>query len=413
MPTPQELREKRAQLIEQGRKLVDQPAGEEGRFTAEQEAQYEKIMADVESLRQQIEREERQRELDREAAAEGRARTDPQPDPADATRDMPAEDERQQKVLAAFRSYLSTGYVSGDGAQEFRDLQAGVDTEGGYVVTPQEFVRQLVKFVDDMVFIRGRATKFMVPQAASLGVPSLDADPSDADWTTELATGNEDSAMKFGKRELYPHPLAKRIKISQSLLRRAVMPVEELVRARLGYKFGVTQEKHFLTGSGAQQPLGLFTASSDGISTSRDVSTGNTATSIEFDGLLEAKYTLKAAYWPNAEWLFHRDAVKQIAKLKDGEGQYLWQPSQQAGQPDLLSGKPMMVSEYVPNTFTSGNYVGMFADYSHYWIADALSMQVQRLVELYAETNQIGFIGRLETDGMPVLEEAFVRVTLA
>lgn len=54
----------------------------------------------------------------------------------------------------------------------------------------------------------------------------------------------------------------------------------------------------------------------------------------------------------------------------------------------------------------------MIADFSYYWIADALSMQVQRLIELYAESNQVGYIGRLETDGMPVLEEAFVRVTL-
>ena len=45
--------------------------------------------------------------------------------------------------------------------------------------------------------------------------------------------------------------------------------------------------------------------------------------------------------------------------------------------------------------------------------ADALYMQVQRLNELYAETNQVGFIGRLETDGAPVLEEAFVRLKLA
>jgi HK97 family phage major capsid protein len=52
----------------------------------------------------------------------------------------------------------------------------------------------------------------------------------------------------------------------------------------------------------------------------------------------------------------------------------------------------------------------MYADFSYYWIVDALDMEVQRLVELYAETNQVGFIGRLETDAMPVLEEAFVRL---
>jgi HK97 family phage major capsid protein len=71
------------------------------------------------------------------------------------------------------------------------------------------------------------------------------------------------------------------------------------------------------------------------------------------------------------------------------------------------------MSEYVPNTFSSGNYVGVIGDFSYFWIAEALDMRVQRLVELYAETNQTGYIGRMEVDGMPVLEEAFTRVTLA
>ena len=78
-----------------------------------------------------------------------------------------------------------------------------------------------------------------------------------------------------------------------------------------------------------------------------------------------------------------------------------------------MLGLPVALSEFAPNTFTSGSYVGMVADWSKYWIADALStMQIQRLSELYAETSQTGFIARLETDGMPVIEEAFVRITL-
>ena len=68
------------------------------------------------------------------------------------------------------------------------------------------------------------------------------------------------------------------------------------------------------------------------------------------------------------------------------------------------------MSEFVPNTFTDGNYVGVLGDFSFYWIAEALDMTVQTLEELYARTNQIGYIGRREIDGQPVLEEAFVRI---
>jgi len=218
--------------------------------------------------------------------------------------------------------------------------------------------------------------------------------------------------MDFGKRELSPHPLAKYIKVSRKLLRTSAFDIEGLVRDRLAYKHAVPQENAFLNGSGSGQPLGVFTASNDGISTGRDVSTGNTDTAMTFDGLKEAKYTMKGQYWPRVRWVFHRDGVKQISKLKDGEGQYIWQASVVAGDPDRLLSFPTHMSEYAPNTFLSGNYVGILGDFSFYWIVDALDMEIQRLVELYAASNQIGFIGRMECDGMPVLEEAFVRVTL-
>ena len=101
-----------------------------------------------------------------------------------------------------------------------------------------------------------------------------------------------------------------------------------------------------------------------------------------------------------------------IRKLKDNEGRYLWQPSIVVGEPDRILDFPFIMSEYAPNTFTSGKYVGILGDFTHYWIADSLNMEIQRLNELYSEKNQIGFIGRAETDGMPTLEEAFIRVTM-
>ena len=71
------------------------------------------------------------------------------------------------------------------------------------------------------------------------------------------------------------------------------------------------------------------------------------------------------------------------------------------------------MSELMPNTFTTGLYVGIIGDFAFYWIADALDMEIQRLEELYAANNQVGFITRAKSDGMPVLEEAFARVKLA
>lgn len=398
-----ELRRKRAELITQARQIIDAAEAEKRDLTAEDHKKYDDIMSEVDNLGASIERVEKQEKLEAELNA---STTEPnKPDPGGGPED------RSKKEMDIFRRWL----ISGPDVLtvEERALQVDVDVQGGYLVPPQEFITKLIQAVDDEVFIRQLATGQRITKSDSMGAPSLDADPADADWTTELQTGSEDSTMALGKRELTPHPLAKRIKVSNKLLRISAIPVEDLVRQRLAYKVAIPQEKAYLTGSGAGQPLGVFTASAQGISTSRDVSTGNTATSIQFDGLFEAKYTLKGQYWKNAVWFFHRDALKQVAKLKDGDGQYIWEPAVQSGQPDRLLGFPFKMSEYAPNTFTTGLYAGILGDFRHYWYVDSLDMTIQRLVELYAETNQTGFIIRYEGDGMPVLEEAFVRVKLA
>ena len=398
-----QLREKRAKIVADMRALHDKAGADKRDLTDEEVGEHDRLFGEQDKLRGQIQSEERQAELDREMAA--RHAED------EAKRGKGKEQTKEQREMALFRQYLSGDPEAARGA--LRSLQAGSDTEGGYLRPPMEFLRELIQAVDDAVFVRRGARKFEVTQSASLGVPTLDTDLDDADWTTELQTGNEDTAMRLGRRELTPHPLAKRLKVSKKLLRSSALPIEGIINQRIAYKLGVTEEKAFLTGSGQQRPLGVFTASSDGVPTSRDVSTGNTTTSITFDGLIECKYSVKAAYWPRASWTFHRDAIKQLVKLKDGEGQYIWRESVRAGEPDTLLGRPIDISEFAPNTFTTGLYVGLFCDWSFYWIVDALDLTIQRLIELYAETNQDGFIIRAETDGMPVLAEAFARVKLA
>lgn len=395
-----DLLAKRASMILQARAMLEKCEGEKRDFDAAEQANYDAIFADVAKIDVKI---ENIRKLGTVDTDEFRSTEPIRPDSGRSAAEVDAE-----KQSRAMETYMRTGVI----APELRALQADSDVAGGFMTTPQQFVNRLIKAIDNQVFIRQWATSNPVTTAQSLGMPYLANDPDDADWTSELGTGNLDSAMSFGKRELFPHPLAKRIKISNKLLR--LNPdVEQLAIDRLSYKFAVSFEKAGMTGNGANRPLGVFTASADGVSTGRDVSTDNTTTAFTADGLKNAKYTLKGAYWPRAKWVFHRDAVKMLAKLKDAENRYLWQSSVQLGQPDMLEGIPLFTSEYAPNTFTAGLYVGILGDFSYYHIADALDFGMQRLNELYAETNQTGFIGRLESDGMPVLEEAFVRVKLA
>jgi len=440
--TLKEISEERTKLVTQARQINDKAGAEKRDMTPEETGQFDKAMADADVLDEKrqvlIKAEARSDWLKQQGDPAGR-RTEPTTANTAPKNNAITDDERREiswgegystrrsvplfrkngesiphatdEYRQAFGGWLSNGFTGLDGDQT-RALQADINVTGGYLQAPMTMVAELLKFVDNAVIIRQKANVFQANGAKSLGVPSLDTDMDDADWTSELGTGNEDSAMAFGRRELAPHPLAKRIKVSNTLLRVSSISAESIVAQRLAYKHAISQEKGFMTGTGAQQPLGLFTASAFGISTGRDVSTDNTTSSVTADGLINAKFALKAQYQATGEWIFHRDAVKQIRKLKDGNGQYLWAPGLQ-GMPNTLLDRPVNITEYAPNTFTTGLYVGLFGDLKFYWIADNLSLTVQRLVELYAATNQTGFIGRLETDGMPVLEEAFARVKLA
>lgn len=402
------------------REILDKADAEKRDLTQEERNSYDAAETDYDNCEQEIstlqadfERRNRLDKIAEEQEKEGKRRRFDPPVPAKGGDGASADAAVRELRSRAQSRFLQHGH-DGLSAEEKRALQNDSDTAGGFLKPDEQFVGQLIQAVDNLVFLRQLATKFQVTTADSLGAPSLENDPADADWTVELAIGSEDSTMSFGKRALRPHPVAKLLKVSRTLLRKSVIPVDALVRERLAYKFAVTEEQAFMTGSGANRPLGVFTASNDGISTSRDVSTGNSTTAIAADGLIEAKYALKAQYMmsPSLRWIFSRTAVKNIRKLKDGNGDYLWIRGL-AGAPDTILEVPYLMSEYAPSTFTTGQYVGIIGDFKWYWIADALSMEMQRLEELYAATNQVGFVGRLETDGMPVLQEAFARVTLA
>lgn len=407
-----ELREKRAAALASARKVSDAAEAAGRDLNTEERAAYDAAITDITSLGARADRLEAEMGIEaslRESAgrqAEAEPPAKPGADPGQRSENPEAE-----LRLKAYRRYLSGG--SATLTPEERAATVGTDVEGGFIAVPQTVVNALLQAVDDAMPLSQAITTYRLGNAESLGVVSMDVDTEDGDWTAEIAQIKEGAAPQFGRREFKPGQLAKLVKLGQKLMRSSVLPIENLLNARLAYKFGLTFEKAFLTGDGNKKPLGLFVASNDGIPTSRDVSTGNTATAFTVDGLIEALYSLKAQYQAKAKWLLHRASIAKLAKLADTTGQKLWQPSIQVGQPDLLLGKPLMMSEHAPSTFTASSYVGAVGDFSFYWSAISQDFQIQRLNELYAATSQVGFIGRADADGMPVLAEAFARIQLA
>lgn len=391
-----EMKEKRANITSNIRAIIDEYENKEMEQTKKDELRkleeyFDKLNSDILTREKQIERE--------------RIAGENQNNQSEDREKNPDEEKR-----SLFQNYLREGTKAAE--NEYRALQQDNPTQAGYLVAPEKFVNELIATIDNDLFFR-KLAKVLPPlkNAKSLGYPTRTARMNSATWGTELSTPTADSTLAFGKREFKLNSATAEILVSKTLVRNA-SNVDDIVRSELAYDLGELIENSYMTGDGVGKPLGIFTASNDGIPTTRDVSSGNTATEVKFDGLMEAKYSIKQQYQKNLSWIFNKDCVKKIAKLKDSNGQYVWQQSVVVGTPDRLLSFPVNMSEYAPNTFTTGQYVGMLGDYKNYWIVDGLVMEIQALFELYARTNQVDYIAMLETEGAPIISEAFARIKL-
>jgi HK97 family phage major capsid protein len=332
---------------------------------------------------------------------------------------------RTKDIQQRFKEALEADDEQREVQEEYRGYQADLNVAGGFATLPLQLISEIITKLKDYVFVRKMAQVVQVASAQSLGCPTLDTDPSDSDWTAEVLTGNEETTATLGRRDLSPKPISKLLRISHKLAR--LNPnVTAMLLDRLAYKMGVTEEKAFLLGTGINQPLGVFVASALGISTARDFSVTGTATGFANSGgtgpapgaqaLITAFFGLKQQYQqdPSCAWIIARFFVSQIRQLVDNQGRYLWQPfassSIEDNAYDTILGKPVCMSEYAPSTAGNNNYYAAVGAWRYYMIADALTYTIQRLDELYAASNQVGFILRRELDAMPIFEEAFARV---
>jgi HK97 family phage major capsid protein len=325
--------------------------------------------------------------------------------------DDPEYERATREYRDSWQKYLRTG-------GEARALNITAGDQGGYLA-PMVVSSRFFQAVDDVNWMRRISNTVTVTGGGSLGVMGIDTDPSDAAWTSEVSDtdASADSAMKFGKRELSPNLLIKRLDVSRTMLAR-LSNVDSVVAERLAYKVGRTEEAAFLEGTGASQPLGVFTASADGITTDRDVLSGATA-ALSADGLIEAQHTLKASYRRNAGWVMSREAVKQVRKLKDGDNRYLWgRGDLNAAEPDTLLASPIYEAEEAPghdadNDWDAGDYVAVYGDFNFYQVATAVNLELLRDNLSSAGKNKVRFFVYHEVDAMPLLAEAFVRVKLS
>ena len=276
-------------------------------------------------------------------------------------------------------------------------LQEGVDSEGGYLV-PDEFEQTLVQSLSAENVVRSLA-HVITTASGSHKIPVV-ATKGTAAWVDEEGTIPEGDDA-FGQQLIGAHKVATMIKVSEELLNDSAFDLEAYFRTEFARRIGNKEEEAFLTGDGSGKPMGIFNATGGG----QLGVTAASATAITADELIDLFYSLNSAYRKNAVWLLNDSTMKNIRKLKDSNGQYLWQPSLTAGTPDTILNRPVYTSSYVP-AIAAGAKTIAFGDFSYYWIADRQGRSFKRLNELFATTGQVGFMATQRVDGKLILSEA-------
>lgn len=297
-----------------------------------------------------------------------------------------------------------------DGQKIYHSLNISEDESGGYLRPPAAMSNAVIQTIDDQVPMYDLSAKITVKIGQEFKAPVRKTRQESPEWTNEVDEVAQEDRKPFGMYTWSPRRLSKMIRLSRDIfmLDNAVAASEW--GSEVSYSFGTTIERALLFGTGAEQPLGMFHVSGDNpIGTDRDVEVGTTS-GFTYNALQDATYNLKQGHRQNAIWMFHRESIARLAKVTDTQDRPLWRAGLAPDAPDTLSGRPIYESEFIPNDFSTGNYVGAFFDPRMYRVVVAKNMDSQRLNELFALTNEIGFIFRMYLDGRPTLGEAFSRI---
>lgn len=392
--TISDLRTRRADTWEKAKAFLDERRDTTtGCLSVEDDQTYARMEADIDKLTNEIARAERAQRLDADLA---RATNAP-------LTSMPGQtgEETESKTGRATASYKRAFWDAmrlNASPMEVRNaLSEGVDSEGGYLV-PDEFEHTLVQSLADQNIMRGLANVIQTT-SGDRKIPVVSTHGS-AGWLDEGKPYTE-SDETFSQITLSAFKLGTFLKISEELLGDSVFDVEAYLAAEFARRIGAAEEEAFLVGDGKGKPTGIFDATGGGIS---DVTTAK-ATDITADELIDLHYSLRAPYRARAVWLMNDATVKTVRKLKDNQGQYLWQPALTAGAPDMILGKPVYTSTFAPEIKAGAKTVA-FGDLSYYWIADRQGRSFKRLNELFATSGQVGFLASQRLDGKLVLPEA-------
>ena len=388
--TINELREKRNQAWNAAKAFVETKRDKDGLLSDENAKTYAQMEKKVQDYGAEIERMEAMAAMEAQLSKPTSTPITEKPQNGASVNDQKPKSGRGSD---AYRTGMLTALRT-NFRQVSNILQEGVDADGGYLV-PEEYDSRLIQPLTEENIMRSLGHVITTSGEHKINIA---ATAPAAAWIEEggaLSFGD----AKFDQILLDAHKLHVAIKVTEELLYDNAFNLENYILEQFGKALANAEEDAFLNGDGSGKPLGLFAETGGG-------HVFDTLTvALKSDDLISLVHGLKRPYRKNASFIMNDKTIAQIRKLKDNQGQYLWQPSLTAGAPDLLLGKPVRTSAYMPAIAADAKTIA-FGDFSYYWIADRQGRSFKRLNELYAATGQVGFLASQRVDGKLILPEA-------
>ena len=385
-----EMREKRNKLVGMMDAFLDTHTTDKGTLSAEDDKTYKDMETEVAQLTDSIHRMERREEIEAELSKPTSKPLTGKPMKADgdkAVKTGRASDEYKKALLQAMRTNFR---------QISNVLQEGIDPQGGYLV-PDEYDKRLIDILTEENVMRTLGTNITTSGEHKINIA---ATKPAAAWIEEGGTLTFGDAT-FDQIILDAHKLHVAIKVTEELLYDNAFNLENYILTQFGKALSNAEEDAFINGTGVGQPLGILAETGGaqvGVTTA-------SSTKVTADEIINLVYSLKRPYRKNAVFLANDVCVAELRKLKDNNGQYLWQPSLQAGEPDRVLGYKVYTSPYFPVPTAGGTAVA-FGDFSYYNIGDRGTRSFAELKELFAGNGMIGFVAKERVDGKLVLPEA-------
>lgn len=380
--TLREMLDKRAKHWDAMKAFLNSHRNDEGILSAEDDAEYAKMEAYLESYNKEVKRLEQQETIDALLAQ-------PTSSPILTTPSVQNAPEKTGRASDEYRAAMTNALRSN--FREVSDvMQEGVASDGGYLV-PDEWDANLIKALDEENVMRKLA-----------GVIKTSGEHKIPIWTGKPAAAwvDEGEKIEFGdvdldQKTLDAHKLAVAVKVTDELLQDNAYNLESEITDVFASATANAEEDKFMNGDGTEGPTGIFNETKGGT-----VAVTSTAKNISADNIFDLIYALKRPYRKNAVFIMNDSVIAAVRKLKDGNGAFMWQPAMTAGEPATLGGYKVYTSAYAPKDKVA------FGDFSYYKIGDRGTRSIKRLGERFADEGMVGFIMQERVDGILALREA-------